>query len=434
MLWQALGKHWRPSHSFMWPSEYDQVSGWNPHSWPPWVDQQTRNSVSSIPIFSRNTAKTNRSRSRSDTAIALSCEAPPFLRGGAEFDFRDNTQIPLRIALNTPFISKLVRFSSCADALHIHPAVASILDDIRFLLATVLALPEKPTAKELQKVHSTSAWIHERISNLPTDSPAARRSSGNSPTLSLDAGPSSAFGHNRRDTPETTEDQQQQNNTSASQSLLRHRQRQQQQASPCASTQSIQDHHPHRQTPSPPPPPPQSTTTIDPSISPNTDPDYIYQTTRLAALLYTRAISHRLPFSLTVTPLEFESLWTTTWRVPLSTWRSLLGVFNWVLLPLVSSSRAMGTGHERYVRGMMNIGLLQAGMENWEVARGVMEGGVRLQAWLGGGKDDREGEEERCEQGGEGMERRWSGGSGNRSGEGSWEGKGKERERGKERR
>ncbi|EAQ92261.1 hypothetical protein CHGG_00496 [Chaetomium globosum CBS 148.51] len=293
-----------------------------------------------------------------DIAIALSFEALPFLRGSPEFEFRDSSQIPLRLALNTPLIPTLVRFSSCASALHIHPAVASILDDMRFLLAAVLALPAKPSAKELQKVHTTSAWIHERISGLPEHSPTTRRPSAASSTPSRG---SSTI-------PEACEDPQlPPSRRGQPQTERQHSQK--------PRRSPTQERSPDINTPSPLFPP-----TVD-ADSPS--PDHVYQAVRLAALLYSRGIMHRRPFSLVVTSDEFLRLWTTAWRVPLSTWRSLLGVFNWVLLPIVSSGKA-AQPHDRFVKGMMNISLFQMGMDNWELASSVMEAELSLQRWLGG--------------------------------------------------
>jgi len=299
-------------------------------------------------------------------------EVAPFLRDGPEFEFRDSSPIPLRLALNTPLISTLVQFSSCADALRIHPAVASILDDMRFLLAAVLALPEKPSAKELQKVHTTSAWIHERISGLPDGSPATRRPSATSSTASRDSSIMS-------ETFEGSQSPQPLHNQARAQ-----RQQQQNQRHGRTSSQTPTSHT-QSQSPAPSPSSPLPTATPTPTPTDAADPsaDHVYQAVRLAALLYSRAIMHRRPFSHVVTPDEFLRVWTTAWRVPLSAWRSLLGVLNWILLPLVPSGK-VAQPHDRFVKGMMNISLFQMGMDNWEIASSVMEAGLSLQRWLAG--------------------------------------------------
>lgn len=295
------------------------------------------------------------------------------MRGTPEFEFRDSSQIPLRLALNTPLIPTLVRFSSCAAALRIHPAVASILDDMRFLLAAVLALPAKPSAKELQKVHTTSAWIHERISGLPEYSPTSRRPSAASSTPSRG---SSTM-------PETSEDPQPPSSRRG-QSQAERQQPQKPRRTPAQQAPAGQTQHERLPEMNPPSPFPPTTTTTTTTTDPDSpSPDHVYQAVRLAALLYSRAIMHQRPFSLVVTSDEFLRLWTTAWRVPLSTWRSLLGVFNWVLLPIVPSGKA-AQPHDRFVKGMMNISLFQMGVDNWELASSVMEAELSLQRWLGG--------------------------------------------------
>ncbi|KAK4201592.1 hypothetical protein QBC40DRAFT_171071 [Triangularia verruculosa] len=315
-----------------------------------------------------------------DIAIALSSEAAPFLQGGTEFEFRDNSQVPLRLPLNTPFISKLATFASCDEALRIHGAVASMLDDMRFLLAAVLALPENPTQKELQKVHTTSGWIHERMMNLPAEGPTLRRLSfaAGSPAPSSAASATSAklSPLDSRPSPELGDDQRL---TTAGGTRGRPRSLKQQHP-----RQTLGDEHAAvsrlegSQSPAP----------AAGSSMPSDPPDYTYQSVRLAAILYSRAIMLRRPFREVVTQAEYLQLWKTMWKVPLSTWRHLLGVFNWILLPLVSSTGS-GDGdvnnHGHFVKGMLNVSLLQIGMENWELCRGVMEASVGLQRWLSGG-------------------------------------------------
>lgn len=119
--------------------------------------------------------------------------------------------------------------------------------------------------------------------------------------------------------------------------------------------------------------------------SPATEPpDYVYQAVRLAALMYSQAIKLRRPFSAIVSTDDFLQLWTTCWRVPLSTWRSLLGVFNWLLVPLIPCGKRP---HDRFVKAMLNVSLFQIGMDNWEIACGAMEGALKLQRWLGAERD-----------------------------------------------
>lgn len=167
---------------------------------------------------------------------------------------------------------------------------------MRFLLAAVHALPPRPSPKDLQKVHTTAAWIHDRIVALPADRPSSPGPGGKK----------------------------------------------------------------------------------------NDPQDAIYTSIRLAALLYARSVKLRQPFSQTVTPDEYAALWTTAWRVPLGTWRGLLGVFVWMLVPLVPAGRRGQQEHDRFVKAMFGVGLLQVGMEDWEVCGGVMGRVGGLVEWLGG--------------------------------------------------
>lgn len=187
------------------------------------------------------------------------------------------------------------------------------------------ALPPRPSPKDLQKVHTTAAWIHDRVVALPADRPTS-------------PGPGKG-----RDDPQ----------------------------------------------------------------------DAIYQCVRLAALIYARCVKLRRPFSQTVTAEEYARLWTTAWRVPLATWRGLLGVFVWMVVPLVPAGGRGGREHDRFVKAMFGVALLQVGMDNWEVCAGVVGRVGGLVGWLGGGEG--EGGEGGSEEGG------MSGG------EGGGKGKGKER-------
>jgi len=276
--------------------------------------------------------------------------------------------VPLRLALNSPFIPSLPRFSSCDEALRIHPATASILDDMRFLLGLVLALPDSPSIKDITKVATTSAWIHEQILSLPSEGPTARRlSSAASPTPSSATG--SAASLDARRTPEIGDElplgarSRQASSRSRSRGLRTH-----------GSGASLQ-----------PRPESQdrwegSESTGRPSPPAAEPPDYIYQAVRLAALIYSQAIKLRQPFSSVVSDSDFMQVWTTTWRVPLSTWRSLLGVFNWILVPLLPSGKRP---HDRFVKTIVNVSLFQMGMDNWEVGSGAMDAALKLQRWLG---------------------------------------------------
>lgn len=317
---------------------------------------------------------------RSDVGIALSFEIPPSLRGGHEFDFQDSTQPPLQLALNTPLISTissgpLPYFASCFEEFRIHPTTASILDDMRFLVNTVLGLPDDASAKEMHKLHLASGWVHNRVLGLPPDAPIMRGhspGSANAPSPGMDTaldsqtrrGVDSSGGLSTGTSPTTQITQQ-----FSAYGLGA------QQQQPTGHISGIDaEVMPKRREGSM-----GEDLTGQPSVE---TPDYVYRAIRISAILYTRAIMTRRPFSEVVGIEDFLELWTTAWRVPLATWRTLLGVCNWMLLPLISSGK--NTGHDLWVKSMMNATLLQMGMGHWEIARRTMDAAMRLQRWLKG--------------------------------------------------
>jgi hypothetical protein len=79
-----------------------------------------------------------------------------------------------------------------------------------------------------------------------------------------------------------------------------------------------------------------------PAISPtslNSTEDLIYETIRLTALLYSTAISSRSPFSYASQSSTLQDLWKAIWRINLSRWKKIPGIFQWVLLVACASSK-----------------------------------------------------------------------------------------------
>lgn len=292
----------------------------------------------------------------------------------------ENTQVPLRLALNTPLVSSLPRFADCAEALKLDPATAAILDDMRFLVSAVLALPDEPSAKELQKINTTSAWIHNRTSALPDYSPRRRPPAARSATTpSIIVTDIEAVDAAEADRSSVSARRGSWHSVHSTHSI----------ASAASSDQAYSDQGQDDTLPAPPrrrqtshgssssPDPAASSSSPDP-------PDFLYQSVRLSAILYSRAIAERRPFSSVVEPDDFLQLWSTMWRVPLSTWKGVLGVFNWIIVGIAPAARE-SQRHGRFVKSMLANSLLQMGVDNWELARGVMEAGGRLQSWLGEG-------------------------------------------------
>lgn len=232
---------------------------------------------------------------------------------------------------------------------------------MRFLTGLVLALPAERSDKDLQKVQSTSAWIYDRISNLPAAAPAPQQQHRGSEGL-LSPSTAGATASARRDVSGSGTPRRPSRHVSPSDPYDQH---------PGNSEGLRQSHSPQQaQTPALP-------------AGPSSE-DIMYQAVREAALIYSRAIMNRksLRDPSICSQEDFLRVWTMVWRVPLRCWKGVLGVFVWVALSITPASR--GTPHERFVKSILTAGLVQMAQEDWEVAEKGMRGALTLTAWLAG--------------------------------------------------
>ncbi|KAK1981178.1 hypothetical protein LZ30DRAFT_593249 [Colletotrichum cereale] len=347
--------------------------------------------------------------------------------------------VPLRTAHMSPLVSHLPSsvgvlpsFADCAASLGMHPATASILDNVRYLIgaveavyavanetnatatSTVLGMSELttttttttttlPTSIQASwKAQLTGRYMHEHISGLHSTIPGFRETSspdevptrtGSSPTSShysataatataaaaaaavdeafVRSGSLSSTGTAGRGSVGAGRSPSE----PASNSMTTPEWPQTRDASDSpASPRSMQHGH-HRQ-------------------HLQQSPDFMYQVVRMAAIVYTRAIATGTPLSGACTESEFLHIWTTTWRVPLSAWNGALGVFHWIMLAIAPACHR--TPHARFVKNMTTISTLTLGVENWAMAMGAARAAMRLQHWLGSqqggmGTDKRDG-------------------------------------------
>ncbi|KAM0808990.1 putative Transcription factor domain-containing protein [Seiridium cardinale] len=259
-----------------------------------------------------------------DFGIAISFETQPYLQEGEDSQFEDSNSSTFKIAHSSPLVAATASFASCAEPYGLHAAAAAILDDVRFLIVLTISLPADPDAQQEQKLESTARWIHDRINSLPEESPHI---------------------------PETS--------SSCSQgcSLARRT---------ASSTNGVSN---------------SPTAGGNSQASDKVQPDYVYQSIRQAALIYTSAIAARKPFSETCSLNDFYRLWATIWRVSLTVWRSMMGIFVWIEVCIMAP--AMDTPHGRFVKSMFTIAALNMGIENWTAASNALKGAVMLQAKLG---------------------------------------------------
>lgn len=321
-----------------------------------------------------------------DIGIALAHEIQPFLGNGIEYDYHDPAILPFRISHNTPLIFNLASFAASAEALGLHPMTASILDDVRFLINAVMSLPDHPSPAELQKVSTTAAWMYERIRSLPEDSPDTKRlfeygeltSQANLGGLSEDSpnpdsaktakagtATSSNLPSCRRTTPESESRIQQRDDSGGGN------------ASEVGSGRADGNHRVESSA--------KSKVPLPETLKVTSGPDYMYSVIRLAAMVNIRAIRDRIPLSRACSIDEFLQVWTTSWRVPLTTWRCALGIFNWAMFAIIPACH--GGPHERFSRTMYMISMISRAAEDWGLMFAASRVAMRLQRWLAqGGK------------------------------------------------
>ncbi|MBE3044493.1 hypothetical protein IMZ48_18380 [Candidatus Bathyarchaeota archaeon] len=329
-----------------------------------------------------------------DVGIAVAHETKPFLGNGIGFDFEDRRAVPYQVSHNTPLVNNLPAFSTSAEALGLHPTAAWILDNVRFITNAVLSLPEDASPEQLKKIAETSNWIYEQISSLPADSPEGRvvdESNLNFPANVINADGAAvplpdraaaaehALNPGSRNAPEPHTEWGARESAVAEIILN-------------PGSKNIPEPHtewgaiessPHREQTD-------NTALTRPQFSSPSEfqdvalrPDFIYRVIRVAALVTVRAIRDRRPLSAVCTVEEFLQIWTTSWRVPLTTWRGMIGIFNWATVSIVPLSH--GGAHERFARTMFMISMVSRAVEDWGVFMAASTAAMRLQSWLSGG-------------------------------------------------
>lgn len=222
-----------------------------------------------------------------------------------------------------------------------------------------MSLPETPTVLESQKVTSTASWMYERIRALPSESPMASvvdSSNTEFPANVIDAnGAAVPVGSCR-----AAADDEAMMRTDSKEYTWGACERQASESPTSSEPFSLPRHE-----------------------DATARPDSIYHVVRMAALITVRAIRDRRPLSETCTNEEFLQIWTTSWRVPLTRWRQILGIFSWAMVSVVSLSH--GGAHERFARTMYMISMASRAVEDWNVFIGASTASMRLQAWLAGG-------------------------------------------------
>jgi len=70
------------------------------------------------------------------------------------------------------------------------------------------------------------------------------------------------------------------------------------------------------------------------------------------------------------------------WRVPLSRWKKVPGIFLWVIL--VVNSYARDKPEARFLKGLMPSAVVTLGLLNWDATMATLDGFLSVQKWLAG--------------------------------------------------
>ncbi len=114
--------------------------------------------------------------------------------------------------------------------------------------------------------------------------------------------------------------------------------------------------------------------------------DYIYKSCRISALIYCKSIVERVSLAKSCTIFDLNYLWSSMWKVRLSRWKQIPGIFLFIILGAITA--AQDTAHGRFLKSMLKTTSSYIAMENWEVADASLMAFVKLQRWLRNGDVD----------------------------------------------
>ena len=291
--------------------------------------------------------------------MGLAHETQPEIYGHPGFEFEDPIMVPFQLSLNSPLTTAWPSFASCAASLHLHPCTAIILDHVRTMMETVLALTPHATPEQLQHASVVASWVYGRIGELPDNvllyQPHQSRASHADESSDTASPPNTSESAKspKEKSPKTTST-----------------------ASTTASTRTSTGNKGGTLSPS------SKTELIDRGSPPADIPDPIYRMVRMTATIYTRAVMSRAPTSMVCGDGEVLQIWGLLWRIPLASRTTILGIFLWTLLAIAPSCHALAPA--RLIRSLFTCGFLTAAVENWHVAIGAADAALKLQRWLKG--------------------------------------------------
>ena len=122
------------------------------------------------------------------------------------------------------------------------------------------------------------------------------------------------------------------------------------------------------------------------SLPDGTDPsspffkDFVYRSCQMAALIYCRAVIERVPISKACTVQNLNQLWSCMWRVTLTEWKTIPGIFVWVIL--AGNPAAQATPHGRFLKSMLKAATSYMALDFFDVVDCSLMNYAKLQRWL----------------------------------------------------
>jgi hypothetical protein len=84
---------------------------------------------------------------------------------------------------------------------------------------------------------------------------------------------------------------------------------------------------------------------------------------------------------------ELLQIWGLSWRIPMASRTSILGIYLWTMLSIAPSCHSSAPA--RFIKTLFVNGFLTAAVENWHVAIAMADSALKLQRWLKGSATSR---------------------------------------------
>jgi len=125
-----------------------------------------------------------------------------------------------------------------------------------------------------------------------------------------------------------------------------------------------------------------------PTMNPNDSKysgNYIYESCRIAALIYSSAIVTRKPISQVCSTAQLQDLWSKMWIVSLSEWKMIPGIFLWIVL--VACPCSQDRLQRMWLKKMVATVAMYMSLVDYDVAAGYMKGFLKVQRWIAKGEE-----------------------------------------------